>query len=119
MVIVRRVLAPLHGPDERLEDRYTVGETIGDGGYGMVKTVVKKDTQQVFALKISETDSYEGMLMLKREFACHKACHDHPNICRVYEAFQLPNNGGLQVRRDSPAHTATGASLSDRRVRRL
>lgn len=95
-------LAPLHGQNVRLEDLYSRGERVGDGGYGTVETVVKRDTQQVFALKTTRAANDMDMMMLKREFACHKACHDHPNICRVYEAFEMQAENeegasGLQI----------------------
>jgi len=90
-------LAPLHGPCMRVEDYYEIREEVGGGGCGSVRIAVKRDTQQLYAMKSILADGPNGMGMLRREFACHKACHDHPNICRVYEAFEMESHRGLMI----------------------
>lgn len=69
-------------------DRYEVGETLGTGGFAVVKRAIDKQTGDDVAIKVVERARYKsGDKSLRRETDILKRV-DHPNCIRLYAIFE-------------------------------
>jgi calcium-dependent protein kinase len=74
----------------KLEDIYDLGEKMGEGGFGLVRKGIRKDTQLARAVKTMvkpETREAQKMQLFQREVAIMQAL-DHPHIIRLYETYE-------------------------------
>jgi len=70
--------------------RWCLGETIGNGSYGVVRKAYHEDTKQVAAVKIVELHRLKKeseKRSLRKEIAIHTQLK-HPNITEVYEVLE-------------------------------
>ena len=72
---------------------YIVKKKIGEGSFGSVFKVMKKETKEIFAAKFCHMK--EGEQTLSETFIKNEAkilsIVDHPNIVKLYEAFEIEN----------------------------
>ena len=76
--------------------KYTMGEKIGEGSNGIVRKCYKKDenSKMVYTVKSMEMDE-EHILFLKKNFKIIRAL-DHPNIIKLKEILiSKPNKRNL------------------------
>lgn len=72
---------------ENVDERYTMGEKIGDGNFAIVRIGIRRETKQKHALKIIDKKKIVGKEnMLKDEIRLMKACN-HENIVKLYETL--------------------------------
>lgn len=69
--------------------KYEVKEKLGEGGFAVVKKVIRKDTNQAFALKTIDKAKLKPkqLATLTREINIMEKLN-HPNIVRLYEVYQ-------------------------------
>jgi len=85
------------------------GRELGRGACGQVCTVRHRETNALFAMKtvsVAELGSWEG---LRNEVSMQKQL-DHPNICKVFEAFEDFRHGEVHIIME----LCTGGSLVSR-----
>lgn len=72
---------------------YTILNTIGKGGFGEVKKVIHKVSQDVRAMKIIKKDQVDEQYLqtLQNEIKILKQL-DHPNIVKLYEIYSDQDN---------------------------
>lgn len=70
-----------------LEDEYDVGDQLGSGSYGIVKSCTHRDTSQERAVKIIEKKKIKNMAQFRTEITILQTL-DHPNIIKMYEYFE-------------------------------
>lgn len=72
-----------------LHDFYELGDNLGKGKYGLVKSTVHKKTGQNCAVKIIKKKelSLKDLELLKREIEVLKVCQ-HPNIIKFFDVFE-------------------------------
>lgn len=67
---------------------FTLGETIGSGGFGKVKLAVHNLTREKCAIKIIDKEAIgEDLPRVKTELKALR-CLSHQNICRLYQAVE-------------------------------
>uniref|UniRef100_A0A7S1NFI9 Protein kinase domain-containing protein n=1 Tax=Eutreptiella gymnastica TaxID=73025 RepID=A0A7S1NFI9_9EUGL len=87
-------------------EEYDLGDKLGQGAYGKVKTCVHKKSGQVYAMKIIDkakllrmrkpgSDKTEFDKVLK-EIEIMKALH-HPNVVKMYEVIEDPSCGKMYL----------------------
>jgi calcium/calmodulin-dependent protein kinase I len=70
-----------------IKEEYDFGEELGRGGFSVVVKAVKKDTKEVYAVKIIEKNqSDEELQLLQREIDILKKL-THPNIISLKEVY--------------------------------
>ena len=72
-----------------LHDYYDLGENLGKGKYGLVKSAVHKKTGKKCAVKVIKKKelSLKDLELLKREIEVLKVCQ-HPNIIKFFDVFE-------------------------------
>eukprot|EP00347_Sterkiella_histriomuscorum_P016451 403353126 len=77
----------------KIEQKYDFLETIGQGGFGLVRKVRHKITGEIRAMKIIQVDQYDQSTLknLSNEVEILKQL-DHPNIVKIYEFYQDKKN---------------------------
>ncbi|CAK76936.1 unnamed protein product (macronuclear) [Paramecium tetraurelia] len=70
----------------KFEDRYEALQTLGQGAHAVVKVAKKKDTDEIFAVKIVRSGDQEIQNNVKRTFN-NTRCLRHPNIAQDIELF--------------------------------
>jgi len=72
-----------------LRDAYSLrdAEKLGSGGMGSCRTVRKRGTDQIYALKTVFAEDQQMLEEMRQECAIQRSL-DHPNIVRVYESFE-------------------------------
>ncbi|CAB9508321.1 MAP kinase-activated protein kinase 2 (Fragment) [Seminavis robusta] len=78
-----------HKTDEPIDAYYTLGELLGEGGFGVVYRGTHKKTKAQRAIKRMEKDPRDQELSeeIIREFEFLKEL-DHPNLIKVYDMFE-------------------------------
>ena len=71
---------------------------LGHGACGSVVAVRRRDTNDMFALKVISMNSMDKSNFdeLRTEIATQKKL-DHPNICKVIESFEDPRHGKMYI----------------------
>jgi len=62
-------------------------EKLGSGGMGSCRTVRRRGTNQIYALKTVFAEDKQMLEEMRQECAIQRSL-DHPNIVRVYESFE-------------------------------
>lgn len=70
-----------------LEDEYEIGDKLGSGSYGIVKSCLHKTTGQERAVKIIEKKKIKNMAQFRTEVKILQTL-DHPNIIKMFEFFE-------------------------------
>jgi len=84
-----KAAAPTPKPKEKrlIKDVYDFGDELGRGGFSIVKKAIKKETGDVFAVKIIEKNqSEEELQLLQREIDIMQKL-DHKNIISLEEVY--------------------------------
>ena len=88
------------GRFSELQQKYDLSQSthLGNGCTGSVCTVRRRDTRDLFAMKTVRvtSSSTEGFDELQQEVAIQRRL-DHPNICKVLESFEDPEQGKLFI----------------------
>ena len=77
-----------------LHETYNIGETLGEGAFGVVKKITHKVTKEVRAVKILDKKNFKTEAEREsffNEVAIQRAL-DHPNITKIFEYFQDDKN---------------------------
>ena len=75
---------------ESLEQRFTIGEVLGEGNFSTVRLVTSKTTGEQFALKMIDKARYQGReAALATELSILKQVR-HPQIVALLEEFDTP-----------------------------
>lgn len=78
---------------ESINDYYTLGKELGQGSFGVVKKVIKKDDGSEYACKIiNKTKLEENELASLQSEVEILSSIDHPNIVKLYEVFEDDND---------------------------
>ena len=72
---------------KELEEEYSVGDKLGSGSYGIVKSWIHKETKQERAVKIIEKKKIKNMAQFRTEIKILQTL-DHPNVIKMYEYFE-------------------------------
>jgi len=70
------------------KDKYSVGKTLGEGAFSVVKEVTNRESRKAFAVKVVTKAKLtrEDEIALQDEIAILKNCN-HPNIICLYDSF--------------------------------
>eukprot|EP01083_Nonionella_stella_P091993 257333_1 len=70
------------------KDKYSVGKTLGEGAFSVVKEVTNRESRKAFAVKVVTKAKLtrEDEVALQDEIAILKNCN-HPNIICLYDSF--------------------------------
>jgi serine/threonine protein kinase len=71
--------------------KYKLGNTIGTGGFSVVKRAVNRKTLEAAAVKIVKQAHAQGSI-LEREIEIMKKVGNHPNILTLHDVFQTKKN---------------------------
>jgi len=97
---------------ELFDKKYSSEKAIlGSGNFATVKKCKKKDTNEVFAVKIIDKAKVEDMGDIEREVEIMGKI-EHPNVIKLYEVFDQPKKMLLVL------ELVTGGELFDRIVAR-
>ncbi|CAK0838600.1 unnamed protein product [Prorocentrum cordatum] len=113
--LLRRSSIPPQRGDLRLDDFEVVGKPLGCGSFGSVNKVVRKDTGEVFAMKVmSKSQILEFSLgeNIEREISTQQKAR-HPNILRLHEYFE--DQEGVHLLLEYAPHGSLLDLLKDRR----
>ncbi|MBX3220476.1 MAG: protein kinase [Labilithrix sp.] len=66
------------------DERYVVGEVLGEGSFGVVYEAFDRERRENVALKVLKSPTSEGLVRFKREFRELSRLHD-PNFVRLYD----------------------------------
>eukprot|EP00930_Biecheleria_cincta_P003939 TRINITY_DN104842_c0_g1_i1.p1 TRINITY_DN104842_c0_g1~~TRINITY_DN104842_c0_g1_i1.p1 ORF type:complete len:500 (-),score=114.80 TRINITY_DN104842_c0_g1_i1:114-1613(-) len=92
----------------KVSDHYVVNKKrVGEGSYGYVSQCKHKETKVVRAVKTISKAAVKNAEALKTEISVQKSL-DHPNICKLYEAYDDHRNIYLII------ELCTGGELFDR-----
>ncbi|VDP92882.1 unnamed protein product [Echinostoma caproni] len=79
---------PVVSETDYLEKRYHIGRTLGDGNFAVVRLARRRETGQLYAIKMIDKTKLKGKeSMLYHEVSIMHRCN-HPNIVRLYEEFE-------------------------------
>ena len=83
-------VVPVRG---KIEQKYDFLETLGQGGFGLVRKVRHKITGEIRAMKVLQLDSYDPVTLknISNEVEILKML-DHPNIVKLYEFYEDKKN---------------------------
>ncbi|KAF5399210.1 Doublecortin like kinase 3, partial [Paragonimus heterotremus] len=82
---------------EVLQKRYHIGRILGDGNFAVVRLARRRETGQLYAMKIIDKTKLKGKEnMLQNEISIMHQCN-HPNIVRLIEEFETPNEVWLAM----------------------
>ncbi|KAA3676113.1 doublecortin-like kinase 3, partial [Paragonimus westermani] len=82
---------------EILQKRYHIGRILGDGNFAVVRLARRRETGQLYAMKIIDKAKLKGKEnMLQNEISIMHQCN-HPNIVRLIEEFETPNEVWLAM----------------------
>ncbi|CAH1775078.1 unnamed protein product [Owenia fusiformis] len=77
---------------DRVQDKYIIGKTLGDGNFAVVKQAELKSTGVNYAMKIIDKAKLKGKEhMIENEIALMRECN-HPNIVKLKEEFETGKN---------------------------
>jgi hypothetical protein len=72
----------------RINEKYDIGKTLGDGNFAVVKYARLRNTDHEYAIKIIDKSKMKGKeYMLENEIYIMKSCK-HPNIVNLHEEFE-------------------------------
>ena len=81
--------------DRAFRDVYTLGKTLGTGGFAIVKTCARKDTQQEFAVKVMAVPQEPGLDDMTRDDMLREieiiSNLTHPNVTFLHEYYEERN----------------------------
>jgi len=102
-------------PADAGQQRYTIGDLIGQGGMGTVHRAYDESLKRPVALKFLRSDDPDLVQRFLRE-AQVQARLDHENVCRVYEVGQMAGRPyiAMQLIEGEPLLSAVRMSVEEK-----
>ena len=88
-IFIKKETLILH-KKSKISKEYTLGKTLGEGAFGLVRQAIHKATQQIRAIKILKKSKVDMEDLLKEISIVSKL--SHPSIMQVYEMFEDNTN---------------------------